>query len=191
MHKDSILLYLLCQFRQPHGANLFDKIIIQSPQTAKVWAEILNLGTFFCKVKFWFTNLLIFGRLDINHYNNLFFVIILFFFTLQILSPPPHCPPSDYSTHHTSSPPHLHEDVPTPTPSSRPTFRPTTTPSPTPDHLTFKLPRASSLLRVRCIIPDWTQGQQSSAVNVLGASYQLVYAALLVAQRLRDLQGTD
>jgi hypothetical protein len=37
-----------------------------------------------------------------------------------------------------------------------------------PHHLTSKLPGASSLLWVRCIISEWTQTQQSSAVCVLG-----------------------
>jgi hypothetical protein len=32
-------------------------------------------------------------------------------------------------------------------------------------------------LRVRCIISDWTQTQKLSGIYVLGASYQLVYAA--------------
>jgi hypothetical protein len=51
-------------------------------------------------------------------------------------------------------------------------------PLPTPP--TSKLPKASSLLRVRCIISECTQTWQSSAVCVLVASYQLVYAAWLV-----------
>jgi hypothetical protein len=46
-----------------------------------------------------------------------------------------------------------------------------------PPHQTSKLPGASSLLRVRCIISDCTQTWQSSVVYVLGASYQLVCAA--------------
>jgi hypothetical protein len=62
-------------------------------------------------------------------------------------------------------------------------------PHPSP-HLTSKLPGASSLLRVRCIISEWTQTQQSSTVCVLGASYQLVYAACLVGKCLRDLRGS-
>jgi hypothetical protein len=43
-------------------------------------------------------------------------------------------------------------------------------------------------LRIRCIISEWTQTLQSSAVCVLGASYQLVYATWLVIQYLRDLR---
>jgi hypothetical protein len=51
-----------------------------------------------------------------------------------------------------------------------------------------KLPLASSLLRVRCIISEWTQTWKSSTVCVLGASYQLVYAVCSVVQCLRDLR---
>ena len=40
-------------------------------------------------------------------------------------------------------------------------------PSP-PPHLTYKLPGASSLLRVRCIISEWTQTPKSFTVCVLG-----------------------
>jgi hypothetical protein len=58
-------------------------------------------------------------------------------------------------------------------------------------YLTSKLPGASSLLRVRCIISEWTQTQKSSTVNVLGTSYQLVYAVCLVVQCLRDLRSPD
>jgi hypothetical protein len=46
-------------------------------------------------------------------------------------------------------------------------------------------------LRVRHIFSDWIQNQQSSAVYVLGASNRLVYAACLVVQCLRDLEGPD
>jgi hypothetical protein len=46
-------------------------------------------------------------------------------------------------------------------------------------------------LMVRCIISEWTQTWQSSTVCVLGASYQLVYAAWLVVQCLKDLRGPD
>jgi hypothetical protein len=42
-------------------------------------------------------------------------------------------------------------------------------------------------LRVRCFFSDWNQTWQSSAVCVLGSAYQLVYAAWLVTQCLRDL----
>jgi hypothetical protein len=58
------------------------------------------------------------------------------FFTLYIPFPTPLHPPSDCSTSHTSSPPH-------PVSSWMP-----------PPYLTFKLPGASSLLRVRCIISE-------------------------------------
>ena len=53
------------------------------------------------------------------------------------------------------------------------------------------LPGASGLsrVRIRYIFSHWGQTRQSSAVNVLGASYQLVYAAWVVAQCLRDLGG--
>ena len=45
--------------------------------------------------------------------------------------------------------------------------------SPLLHHQTSKLPGASSLSRVRCIFSDWTQTCQSSAIYVLGTSYQL------------------
>jgi hypothetical protein len=53
-----------------------------------------------------------------------------------------------------------------------------------PPYLTSKLHGASSLLRVRCIISEWTHTQMPSTVYVLGASYQLVYAVCLVVQCL-------
>jgi hypothetical protein len=53
-----------------------------------------------------------------------------------------------------------------------------------PNHQASRLPGALSLSRVRR-----DQTRQSSAVYVLGASYQLVYAAWLVAQCLRDLRA--
>jgi hypothetical protein len=46
-------------------------------------------------------------------------------------------------------------------------------------------------LRVKCIISEWTQTQQYSIVCVLGASYQLLYAPLLVVRCLRDLGVPD
>jgi hypothetical protein len=55
-------------------------------------------------------------------------------------------------------------------------------------HQTSKHPGVSILLRVRCIFSDKTQTLQSSAVYVLGASYQLMYAWLVV-QCMRDLKG--
>jgi hypothetical protein len=71
-------------------------------------------------------------------------------------------PPSDCFTSHTFSQSCcLHEDDPTPHPR----------------HQTSKLPGASSLLRVRCILLDRTQTQNTSAVYVLGASYQLANAS--------------
>ena len=87
-----------------------------------------------------------------------FIVIFSLFFTLHIPFPAPR-PPSNCSTSHTSYPPY-----------------PVSMWMPQPN-LTSKLPGASSLLRVRCIISEWTQTRQSSTVCVLGASYQLVYAA--------------
>jgi hypothetical protein len=88
----------------------------------------------------------------------------------RFYSPP--SPPSDCSTYHTSPLPQcLHENVST---------------THHPPHLTSKLHEASSLLGVKCIFSDWTQTQQSSAVYVLGASYQPVYAAWLVVQCFRD-----
>jgi hypothetical protein len=50
---------------------------------------------------------------------------------------------------------------------------------------------ASSLLKVRCIISEWTQTWKSSTICVLGASYQLVHAVCLVVQCLRDLGSPD
>jgi hypothetical protein len=61
--------------------------------------------------------------------------------------------------------------------------------SPPPPYLSSKLPGIFSLLRARCIISEWTEIWQSSAIYVLGASYQLVYAAHLVVQCLRDIRG--
>ena len=88
----------------------------------------------------------------------------LFFLILQISLP---C-----SISYTSFSPllRLHEYVPRYTP-----------------HQISKPPGVSSLLMVRCILSDYTHTRQSSALYVLEASYQLVYAALLVAQCLRDL----
>ena len=50
------------------------------------------------------------------------------------------------------------------------------------------LPGASQLWRVLCIFSDWTHTRQPSAIYALRAPYQLVYAAWLVAQCLRDLR---
>jgi hypothetical protein len=60
-------------------------------------------------------------------------------------------------------------------------------PQPSPHH-TSKVPSVSSLLRVRCIFSDWIKTQLSSTVYVLSSSYQLVYAAWLVVQCLRDIE---
>jgi hypothetical protein len=57
-----------------------------------------------------------------------------------------------------------------------------------PLHLTSILPGSSCLLRVRCIISEWTQTQKSSTVCVLGTSYQLLYAVCLVVQCLSDFK---
>jgi hypothetical protein len=105
------------------------------------------------------------------------FVVVLFFIFLhsRFYSPSP-CTPQLLHIPYLLPTPCFHEDVPTPNP---------------PLYLTSKLPGASSLLRVRCIISDWTQTQQSSTVYVLVAPYQLVYATCLVVQYLRDLRGPD
>jgi hypothetical protein len=78
--------------------------------------------------------------------------------------------------------------APHPTPPPYPTLSPCGCPYP-PLHMTSKLPGASSLLRVRCIISKWTQTWTFATVCVLGASYQLVYAVCLVVQCLWDLRG--
>ena len=49
------------------------------------------------------------------------------------------------------------------------------------------LPGAPRLLRIRWIFSDWIQTQQSSALYVLGALFQLLHAAWLMFQYLRDL----
>ena len=59
-----------------------------------------------------------------------------------------------------------------------------------PLHQTYPLPGASKLLRVRCISSDRVHTPKPSAVYVLGPLYQLMYAAWLVAQCLRDLRGS-
>ena len=104
-------------------------------------------------------------------------IICNLFFTLHIPFPAPPNPPFNCFKSHTSSPP-----LSTPSPCG--------CPHPLP-HLTSKLPGASSLLRVRCIITKWTQTRKSSTVCVLGASYQLVHAVCLVVQCLKDLWGRD
>ena len=73
--------------------------------------------------------------------------------------------------------PHIHHPPPIPQPSSLPQSQ---------LHQTPTLPGASSVLRVRCTFSAWVQTRQSSAVYVLRVSYQLVYAAWLVVQCLRD-----
>ena len=103
--------------------------------------------------------------MSVRHISFYFCLLInLFIYTQDFIHSPTslssHC-----STSCTSFPPCLQEDVPTPHPHP-------------PLNQTSKLPDASSPLRVRYIISDRNQTQQSSAVYVLGASYQLVYAAL-------------
>ena len=56
-----------------------------------------------------------------------------------------------------------------------------------PSHQTYPIPGPSSLLRIRWTFSDWVQTKQFSAVYVLEASYQLIYAAWLVAQCRRRL----
>jgi hypothetical protein len=85
------------------------------------------------------------------------------------LSPTPEVHPPTLHIPYFLPTPCLHEDIPTPY---------------FPPHLTSKLSGTSSLLRVRYIISDRTQTQQSSAIYVLRASYELVYAACLVIQYL-------
>jgi hypothetical protein len=100
-----------------------------------------------------------------------FYFLSNLFFTLCIPFPSSYHAPSDWSTPHTCSPPH-----------------------PVSILVTLALPKrpgTSSLLRVRCIISEWTQTWKFAAVYVLGASYQLVYAACLVVQCLRDLESPD
>jgi hypothetical protein len=110
---------------------------------------------------------------------DIFLNFILFFnsfFTVYIPFPAP-TPIHHLTSPHPTHPPH-------------PTLSPWGYPHP-PPHLTSKLSGASSRLRIKCIISEWTQTQKSSTVYVLGVSYQLVYAVCLVVQCLRDLQGPD
>lgn len=58
-----------------------------------------------------------------------------------------------------------------------------------PPHQTTLIPVSPSLLRDRFIFSDWVQAQSSSPVYVVGALYQLIYAAWLVAQCLRIPRG--
>ena len=51
------------------------------------------------------------------------------------------------------------------------------------------LPRDPSLLRVRYVFSHWGQNRQPSAVYVSATLGQLLYAAWLMAQFLRDLRG--
>jgi hypothetical protein len=113
--------------------------------------------------------------ISLRRRKKIVFLKLIYFYTPYSIfraPPPPHL---DCSTSHTYSP---H------------TLSPRGCPQP-PPHLASKLPRASILLRVRCIISEWTQTQKSSTVFVLGASYQLVYAVCLVVQCLRDLGVPD
>ena len=98
--------------------------------------------------------------------NTIFVCLYILFFFFFILNSKFYSPPSpscNCSTSHTSSPPHQ----------------------------TSKLPGASSLLRGKCIISEWTQTQKFFTVCVLGASYHLVYSASSVFQYVRDLGGSD
>jgi hypothetical protein len=93
-----------------------------------------------------------------------FLLLIHWLIAIHILFTP-HLP-FDCSTSHTSSPhPSPRECHPHPIP-----------------HLTSKLSGASSLLRVKCIISEWTQTQKSSTICILGASCQQEYAVCLVVQ---------
>ena len=66
------------------------------------------------------------------------------------------------------SPPQVHlPTAPHTTPSPHPTPSPHGCPHPI-SHLTCKLPGTSSLLRVRCIISEWTQTWKSPTVCVFG-----------------------
>jgi hypothetical protein len=107
-------------------------------------------------------------KLELAVVVHIFFLI--YFFTLHILFLPPLV--------HSLTVPH---PIPPPQPLS-----PCGCHHPQ-SHLTSKLPGASSLLRARYIISEWTQTWQSSTVYVLGALCQLVYAACLVVQCLRLL----
>jgi hypothetical protein len=73
------------------------------------------------------------------YFQNFLNFILIYFSYSKFHSLAPH-PPSDCSTSHTSSPPHLNS----------------------------KRPGASSLLRVRCIVSKGTQTWKSSTVCVLG-----------------------
>jgi hypothetical protein len=95
----------------------------------------------------------------------------LILFVIHFLHSIFHSPP--LSIHHPTSP--------HPTPSLQPTPSPRGCSHP-PPHLTSKLSGASSLLRVKCFISEWTQTWKSTTICVLGASYQLVYAACFVVQ---------
>ena len=97
-------------------------------------------------------------------------MIYLFIFNLFFMSscyPPPGLP-SSHSSSKRMPPPHIH--LP-PTPVGLP------------------IPWGLSLSRVRWGLYHWDQTRQSSDVYVSGASYQVVYAAWLVAQCLRDVRG--
>ena len=107
-----------------------------------------------------------------NELKRYCFLLVYLFIHIISYSPYLFCPPSTIQLYHILYlllTPYIHVDVPT-------LF-----------HLTSKLPGASSLLRDRCIISEWTQTQKSSTVCELGASYQLVYAVCLVVQCLKIL----
>ena len=100
--------------------------------------------------------------------------LILLFFHSRFYSPP--------STSFDCSPSHSFSPTPVSTKISLTPISPL-------HHTDFYASWGLHLLRVRCIFSDWTQTSQSSAVYVLGASYQLVYASWLVVQCLRDRRG--
>jgi hypothetical protein len=105
------------------------------------------------------------------------YLFILFLFVFHFLYHTSSLPIHPLTAPHPTTPPHL-----IPSPRGCPHL---------PPHLISKLPGASSLLRVRCIISEQKQTWKSSTGNVLGGSYQLVYAVCLVVQCLRDLGGPD
>jgi hypothetical protein len=109
-----------------------------------------------------------------NHVNYSLIVFCFVLFCLHSSCYPSPSQPSDFSSSHTSSSPSLppisKRVVPTPT-LTPPDLRPQV----------YQGLGASSPTEPR-------PGRQSSAVYVVGASYQLMYAPWLVAQCLRDLR---
>ena len=110
--------------------------------------------------------------------NIIFFVLVVFnffFYTPDFI----HLLVHPLTVPHSIPPPHLCDST-----------RMSTLPH-SPSHHTSKLPGASNLLRVRCMFSDWDKARQSSPVCVLEVTYQLVYAAWLMVQCLRDLVGSS